>query len=44
MAFYPILVLAILALLASFFVVKQQSAALIERFGKFQSMRQAGLQ
>jgi regulator of protease activity HflC (stomatin/prohibitin superfamily) len=39
-------ILAVLAFLAfiSFFVVKQQSAALIERFGKFQSVRHAGLQ
>ena len=31
-------------LLAAFFIVKQQSAAIIERFGKFQSIRQSGLQ
>ena len=29
---------------AAFFIVKQQSAAVIERFGKFQSIRQSGLQ
>ena len=28
----------------SFFIVKQQTAAIIERFGKFQSIRQSGLQ
>ncbi len=45
MALFPILgFFIILAVLASFFVVKQQSGALIERFGKFQSVRQAGLQ
>ncbi len=44
MAFYPILILVLFVLFASFFVVKQQSAALIERFGKFQSVRHAGLQ
>lgn len=37
-------ILALLLLIASFFVVKQQSAALIERFGKFKSTRHAGLQ
>jgi len=30
-------------LLSSFFTVKQQTAAIIERFGKFQSIRQSGL-
>lgn len=33
-----------LLLFAAFFIVKQQSAAIIERFGKFQSIRQSGLQ
>lgn len=33
-----------LFLFAAFFIVKQQSAAIIERFGKFQSIRQSGLQ
>ncbi|MFD2529795.1 SPFH domain-containing protein [Polaribacter marinaquae] len=33
-----------LIIFASFFIVKQQSAAIIERFGKFQSIRQSGLQ
>ncbi|MFV0541431.1 MAG: SPFH domain-containing protein [Aestuariibaculum sp.] len=33
-----------LILILSFFVVKQQSAAIIERFGKFQSIRHSGLQ
>ena len=31
-------------LIATFFIVKQQSAAIIERFGKFQSIRHSGLQ
>ena len=39
-----ILVFAFLLLLASFFTVKQQSAAVIERFGKFSSIRQSGFQ
>jgi regulator of protease activity HflC (stomatin/prohibitin superfamily) len=34
----------VLLLLASFFTVKQQTAAIIERFGKFQSIRQSGFQ
>jgi regulator of protease activity HflC (stomatin/prohibitin superfamily) len=29
---------------AAFFIVKQQTAAIIERFGRFQSIRQSGLQ
>jgi regulator of protease activity HflC (stomatin/prohibitin superfamily) len=41
---YIFIVLAVLLLLASFFTVKQQSAAVIERFGKFNSTRQSGLQ
>ena len=44
MTLYIILVLAVFLLLASFFTVKQQSAAVIERFGKFNSTRQSGLQ
>ncbi|WP_347173062.1 SPFH domain-containing protein [Polaribacter uvawellassae] len=39
-----ILVLTILFLFASFFTVKQQTSAVIERFGRFQSIRQSGLQ
>ncbi len=34
----------LIILLSSFFTVKQQSAAIVERFGKFQSIRQSGLQ
>jgi len=30
-------------LISSFFTVKQQTAAIVERFGKFQSIRQSGL-
>lgn len=45
MTFLPILfILTILVGFASLFTVKQQSASLIERFGKFQGVRQAGLQ
>ena len=39
-----LLVLGLLILFLSFFIVKQQSAAIIERFGKFISIRQSGLQ
>jgi len=41
---YPILFLALVILFSSFFIVKQQTAAIIERFGKFLSIRQSGLQ
>jgi len=40
----PIFFFAFVILLLSFFVVKQQSSAIIERFGKFQSIRNSGLQ
>jgi len=39
-----ILVIGFFLLLASFFTVKQQSAVIVERFGKFNSIRQSGLQ
>lgn len=39
-----IIVLLVIILFASFFIVKQQSAAIIERFGRYQSIRQSGLQ
>ncbi|MDX1782795.1 MAG: SPFH domain-containing protein [Aequorivita vladivostokensis] len=40
----PVLIVGLFILLASFFTVKQQTAAIVERFGKFQSMRHSGLQ
>ncbi len=40
----PFIFLALVILFSSFFTVKQQSAAVIERFGKFLSVRQSGLQ
>jgi regulator of protease activity HflC (stomatin/prohibitin superfamily) len=43
-SFIIIIFLAGFILLAAFFIVKQQSSAIIERFGKFQSIRQSGLQ
>ncbi|WP_188653839.1 SPFH domain-containing protein [Yeosuana aromativorans] len=42
--FIPIIFLGVIILLSSFFTVKQQSAAIIERFGKFLSIRHSGLQ
>jgi regulator of protease activity HflC (stomatin/prohibitin superfamily) len=39
-----LIVFGFLIFLAAFFTVKQQTAAIIERFGKFQSIRQSGLQ
>ena len=40
----PFLFLGFIILISSFFIVKQQTAAIVERFGKFQSIRQSGLQ
>lgn len=42
--FIILIVIAFLILFASFFTVKQQTSAIIERFGRFQSIRQSGLQ
>ena len=39
----PILLFGLVILASSFFMVKQQTAAIIERFGKFHSIRQSGL-
>ena len=45
MLFYTIVLpLGLLLLFFTFFIVKQQSAAIVERFGKFVSVRQSGLQ
>jgi regulator of protease activity HflC (stomatin/prohibitin superfamily) len=41
---YPLYVILALLLLASFFTVKQQTAVIIERFGRFLSVRNSGLQ
>lgn len=38
------IVIGLVILFSSFFTVKQQSAAIVERFGKFQSIRHSGLQ
>lgn len=39
-----LLVIGLFILLSSFFTVKQQTSVIIERFGKFQSVRESGLQ
>ncbi len=41
---YPIIFIGLIILISSFFIVKQQTAAVIERFGKFNSIRHSGLQ
>ncbi len=41
---YVILFIGFFLLMASFFTVKQQTAVIVERFGKFLSIRQSGLQ
>ena len=40
---WPVLFFGFLILMASFFVVKQETAAIIERFGKFRTVRHSGL-
>lgn len=40
----PIAILGLLILFSSFFVVKQQTAVVLERFGRFLSIRNSGLQ
>lgn len=40
----PVILVGLLILVSSFFVVKQQTAAVIERFGRFHSIRNSGLQ
>ena len=45
MLFYTIILpIGFLLLFFTFFIVKQQSAAIVERFGKFVNVRQSGLQ
>ena len=40
----PLVFFGLLILFASFFIVKQQTSVVIERFGRFQSIRNSGLQ
>jgi len=42
--FMAILFFGFILLISSFFTVKQQTAVVVERFGKFQSIRNSGLQ
>ena len=46
MSFYliPYIVIGLFIIIAAIFIVKQQTAAIVERFGKFQSIKQSGLQ
>lgn len=41
--FIPIIFFSLIILISSFFVVKQKTAAIVERFGKFHSIRHSGL-
>lgn len=40
----PVIVFTLLIFISAFFIVKQQTAVIVERFGKFQSIRHSGLQ
>jgi len=40
----PFIFFGLLILISAFFIVKQQTAVIIERFGRFQSIRHSGLQ
>ena len=40
----PIIFFGLIILISAFFIVKQQTAVIVERFGKFHSIRQSGLQ
>ncbi|MGW9684567.1 SPFH domain-containing protein [Flagellimonas sp. 2504JD1-5] len=40
----PVIFFGLVVLMSSFFIVKQQTAAIVERFGRFNSIRQSGLQ
>ncbi|MDG1760896.1 MAG: SPFH domain-containing protein [Flavobacteriaceae bacterium] len=42
--YYAIIALVVLVVISAFFIVKQQTAAVIERFGRFVSVRHSGLQ
>lgn len=42
--FVPILIVVVLLLFGTFFIVKQQTAGIVERFGKFTGVRKSGLQ
>jgi regulator of protease activity HflC (stomatin/prohibitin superfamily) len=40
----PIIILCLFIFISLFFIVKQQTAVIVERFGRFHSIRQSGLQ
>ncbi|MDB9960508.1 SPFH domain-containing protein [Oceanihabitans sp.] len=42
--FIPIAFICLVIFISAFFIVKQQTAVIVERFGKFLSIRQSGLQ
>lgn len=42
--FIPVIFFGLIILISAFFTVKQQTAVVIERFGKFESIRHSGLQ
>jgi regulator of protease activity HflC (stomatin/prohibitin superfamily) len=42
--FIPLIFVGFIILISAFFIVKQQTAVIIERFGKFLSIRHSGLQ
>jgi regulator of protease activity HflC (stomatin/prohibitin superfamily) len=42
--FIPIAFICLVIFITAFFIVKQQTAVIVERFGKFLSIRQSGLQ
>ncbi len=42
--YFPFIILALFLLGSAFFTVKQQTAVIIERFGRFNSIRNSGLQ
>ncbi len=42
--FIPLIFLGFIIVASGLFIVKQQSSAIVERFGKFHSIRQSGLQ
>ena len=42
--YYALAILSVFLILSAFFIVKQQTAGIVERFGKFVSVRHSGLQ
>ncbi|MFT5248321.1 MAG: regulator of protease activity HflC (stomatin/prohibitin superfamily) [bacterium] len=42
--FIPIIFFGLIILISAFFIVKQQTSVIVERFGRFQSIRHSGLQ